>query len=285
MSRYRLPLSVIVLTVLSSCTKEMSVENDGTRGPAVGADCRPSQVVLIDSATRAGDFSFLTRFGSNGRAASVEAYDSLSNTSLFDFPLVYSGDTLRDFDGGYFLLEASGRVRTYVTTDTTGGAVETVRYEYTYDANGYISRKELFSSLLPLNTPLVRFTYTWAGQNLTAVEGRVVVPGFERMLFKSALEYDNTQTVKNFLPVVPDAAEAALFIMAVDLGRKSRNLLRRIKSSTYDDAGMVDETLTTEFSSPLFSMDGYLLEWTVSGDEPIALPFFVGRNVFRYHCR
>ena len=284
MHRLRFPLLILLASGVLSCAKETSVENDGTRGPALGTDCRPSQVVLTDTATRIGVFSLLTRFGATGRAVSVEAYDSVSGTSLFDFPLVYIGDTMRELNG-YFLLEPSGRVRSYVTSDTVGAAVETTRYDYTYDANGYLSKKELFSSLLPVNTPLVRFTYAWAGQNLTAVEGRIVVPGFERMLFKSVLEYDATQTVKNFLPVLPDAAEATLSIMALDLGKKSRNLLKRVKTSSYDDTGMLDETLTTEFSDPYFSADGYLLAWTASGDEPAALPFFLGRNVFRYHCR
>jgi hypothetical protein len=281
MARHRI-LPILFAAVLFSCTKETSVENDGTRGPALGADCRPSQMILMDSATSTGLFSFLTRFGTTGKANSVELYDSVSGISLIDLPLLYVGDTLKTSEGE-FLLETSGRVKSFTPAMTTGGTA--LRYDYLYDANGYLSKKVLFSSMLPAGVPLLQFTYTWAGQNLTAVEGKIVVPGLERTLFKSALEYDVTQTVKNFLPVLPDAVEASLFIMALDLGKKSRNLLKRVKTSTYDDAGMLQETLTTEFSDPYFSMDGYLLEWTVSGDEPAALPFLVGRNVFRYHCR
>jgi hypothetical protein len=279
MARQRI-LPILFAVVLFSCSKETSVENDGTKGPALGADCRPSKMILRDTATSNGLFSFLTRFGTTGKANSVELYDSVSGISLIDLPLVYAGDTLKTSEGD-FLLDPSGRVKSFTPAMTTGGTA--LRYDYLYDANGYLSKKVLFSSMLP--APLLQFTYTWAGQNLTAVEGKMVVPGLERMLFKSALEYDATQTVKNFLPVLPDAVEASLLIMALDLGKKSRNLLKRVKTSTYNDAGMLQETLTTEFSDPYFSMDGYLLEWTVSGDEPASLPFLVGRNVFKYHCR
>ena len=275
---------VIFMAGLFSCTKETSVENDGTRGPALGTDCRVSQIVLKDTATGLAELSILTRFAANGRASAVEVFDSLAGSPLFDVPLLYFGDTVRVAEG-QFVLDGTGRVKSFLFSDSSGSVVETFRYDYTYDANGYLSKKELFSLGFLPNVPLVRFTYAWAGQNLTGIEGKQVVPGFEGNILKTAFEYDPAQTVKNFLPYLPESPEATLYLMALDFGKKPRNLLKRMRTETYDDTGMIDETLTTEFSDPYFSSDGYLLEWTVVGDEPLSLPFFPGRNVFRYHCR
>ncbi len=267
-----------------ACSKETSIEG-GNKGTALGADCKPKQIIAADSATGSAILSILTRFDAAGRASSIEIYDSINNTSQFDQTLQYSGDTLRVSADEYFLLDAAKRVKEYSLIQDVNNALETIRYKYTYDASGYLVKKDLFSSTIPLPIPLIQFTYTWAGQNMVAVDGSVVIPGLTQKVFTAALEYDANAVAKNFLPIFPDAAEASLLIMTVDMGKKSRNLIKQIRLTTYNNLGMVDETLTTNFGNYVFSSDGYLIEWLVSGDEPGSLPFPKGKNIFKYFCK
>ena len=281
--RIHATILTLCLTIVS-CEKETSIEA-GNRRPALGNDCRPMQVVGVDSATGRGTISFLTRFDATGRANAVEVYDSLSSRLMVDEPLVRTGDTLRLPSDAYLLLDTSGRVRRFVARQVVNNAPQTIRYDYSYDAGGYLVRKELFSSAIPLPIPLVQFKYTWTGQNLVQVDGTFVIPGMTQKVLSATLEYDLTQSARNFLPILPDAVELALPVMAVDMGKRSRNLVSRISLTTYGSGGMPDSTLTARYGDYVFTTDGYLVEWKVSGDPIPALPFPPGRNRIRYFCR
>ena len=283
-------LAALLLTMAVSCKKETSVEgggggnNNSNPVPTLGANCRPRQINLTDSLGK-GLLSITTQFNANGVGTQVDVYDSTTSTLELSEPLNYIGDTLKISDSLYFLLDATKRVKEFVAIQTNNGAKETFRFKYNYDVNGYLKTKDLYSSALPLPIPLIRFTYTWTGDNMVAIDGSVVVPGVTQKILTATLEYDATATAKNFLNIFPDAGEVALYLMALDLGKRSKNLVKRIQVKTYDDMGAVDATTTTEFSKYKFSTDGYLLEWVVSGDEPGLLPFPVGRNAFKYFCR
>lgn len=278
------PVILTLTLLLAACEKETSFENGNLR-PALGNDCRPMQVVGIDSATGRGLLSFLTRFDAAGRATAVEVYDSVASRSVIDEPLVRTGDTLRLSADTYLLLDANGRVRRFVARQTVNNTPQTIRYEYVYDAAGYLERKDLFSSAIPLQIPLVQFKYTWAAQNLVQVEGAVVVPGMTQKVMSASLEYDPNASARNFLPILPDAVELAVPVMAVDMGKRSRNLVRQIRLTTFGGAGSADSTLTARYGDYVFTSDGYLVEWTVSGDPIPSLPFPPGRNRIRYFCR
>lgn len=277
-------LTILLLFILAACEKETSVES-GRKGPVIGADCHPKQIVAVDSVTGRGSFSFLTGFDATGTARFVEVLDSVSGAVMLDAPLTWMGDTLRISDSVYYLTDANRRLKEFVARQTDNGTVMTLKYVYTYDASGFLVKKELFSSAVPLPVPLIRFTYTWASLNLVAVEGSVVIPGLTRKLFSATLDYDPAASARNFLLILPDAAELTPVIMAVGLGNPSRNLVRRIDVSTYNDAGMIDATTTSRYGSYGYSADGYLLDWKVGGDVPDALPFPPGKNLFHYHCR
>lgn len=273
-----------ILLIFASCEKETSIEL-GEKGPLVGADCLVKQITEVDSVTGLGGFTFLTTFDVRGIARNVEVFDSITGNMQFDAPLRWSGDTLRASDSLYYLTDANGRLKSFVAEEMQNGTLVTLRYDYTYDAAGYLTKKELFSTAVPLPIPLVRFTYTWSAMNLVSVEGMVVIPGFSQRLFSATLEYDPSATAKNFLPILPDAAELTPVIMALNAGKVSRNLVRKIDVTTFNDTGVVEASATSTYSNYIYSADGYLLEWKVGGDVPEALPFPPGRNQFKYHCR
>jgi uncharacterized protein YxeA len=275
--------AILALNMLISCSKELSEENGGgNQIPPVGNNCKLNQITDIDSVSKEGLYSIFTQFNSNGQGTRVEYYDSILQASQFEANLTYSGDTIRISPIEYFLKDASGRVKEYRVIEFDGVSLDTISFRYSYDGSGYMSKKELFSGNLPL--PIFRFTYNWQSGNLVSVDGALAVPGPSQKILTATLEYD-AATAKNFIPIFPDGFETSSYIMALNLGNASRNLPRTITVTFFDEAGNPDEAYETRYGSYLFSSDGYLKEWTVTGEEAGGMPFSEGRQRFSYFCR
>lgn len=266
-----------------SCTKETSDENGNgnNTNPPVGNNCRVNQVTSLDSLTGVGLYSIYTRFGSNGQANLIRVFDSTVNALQFETAIRYSGDTAWVGPAQYFLLDAGKRVRAFRSIESSGSGIDTITMRYNYDAAGYMTSKDIFIGSLPL--PVFRFSYTWQGGNLTRVTGGAVVPGLEQKVLEATVEFDDA-TAKNFIPVFPDGFETSLFVMALDFGKPSRNLPRKMTVILYDDAGKPDATYVTNYKNFVFSSDGYLLEWYAQGEEAGGTPFPSGRTRFGYFC-
>jgi hypothetical protein len=270
---------------LFSCAKEKSLENGGgvTIDPPIGNNCMVNQIITADSLTGQGLFSFFTKFNSAGLAEKVEVYDSISGTMQFEGNLQYKGDTIRISPSEYFLVDANKRVREFKSTDFSGGSPNTLSYVYNYDGSGYLVNKEVFFS--GSTFPVLRFSYIWSGQNLVAIEGAFAITGLNQKVLTATLEYDASKTAKNFIQVMPDGFENALYIMGLDLGKKSRNIIKKYVVTLYDDSGVIDEVYTMNFTNYKFSSDGYLTEWYAIGDDAGGTPFQSGRTLFKYFCK
>jgi hypothetical protein len=276
----------LVSCIVLSCKKEYSVENGpfDPNNPKIGANCRLSQIVEVDSSSGAGFGSLNAYFNANDQVTRVSTFDSVQGLTIYNADITYSGDTMRVNAQEYFILDASQKAMEFHTfqdpVDTSSGKITFV---YSYLASGHLAKKEIFVGGIPI--PAVRFTYTWSGDNLTSVEGLVVVPGAEQKLFSAIMTYDNTQTVKNFIPIFPDGFETVPYIMAINLGLTSRNVLTSLSASNYDNSGNLSQTLTTTFTGQKFSPDGYLVEWMASGDLPANSGLPTGLTRFHYHCK
>jgi hypothetical protein len=277
---------MLAFLFLFSCSKEKSLENGGgtnTVDPPLGNNCTVNQIITADSLTGQGLFSYFTKFNISGIAESVEIYDSISGTMQFQGSLQYKGDTIRVSPSDYFLTDANKRVRGFRTTDFSGTPGDTLSYVYKYDVNGYLTEKEIF--ITGIVFPILRYSFVWSGQNLVAIDGVVAVPGINQKVMTVTLEYDAGKTAKNFLQVMPDGFENALYIMGLDLGKKSRNIVKKYVVTLYDDQGALDEAYTMNFSNYKFSSDGYLTEWYAVGEDAGGTPFQSGRTLFKYFCK
>lgn len=280
----------VVLLFLVSCEKEKSIEDGGAINPGVpplGNNCTVNQVISVDSLTGQGLYSFYTRFNGSGVADKVEAYDSIAGSVEFESVLQYAGDTIRISPTDYYLVDGNKRVKELRSAFNLGASVDTFTYRYNYDATGYLVSKEIFSTAVPLpfGIPFVRFTYTWSAGNLVYIDGSFAVPGLTQKVLTATLEYDANATAKNFIHILPDGFETYPYIMALDLGKKSRNLVKKITVVTYDDSGNLDETLVSNFSNYVFSSDGYLVEWYADGESAGGSPLPSGRTLFKYFCK
>lgn len=277
-------LLLSTLILFTACTKEESDENGTGDGITIGGNCRVNKVLLVDSTSGEGLYSLYSPFNADGRATSVQAYDSIQLSSDLDVDLVYSGDTVRPANNAYFILDAQGRItKFWLYEDATGTRFDTVVMSYTYDAGGYLVQKNV--SFGTITESFFRYTYTWQGGNLVAIDGSWAVPGITQKVLTATLEYDASLTVKNFIPVMPDAFEVNYFQLALSLGTPSRNLVRSCTLTLFDEFGQPEDEYVNNFRNPEFSQDGYLLALTMDGENPGGLPFEEGRSTFRYYCR
>jgi hypothetical protein len=283
-------LPLLIVFSFFSCQKELSIENGGTvnnpdpDNPAIGFNCRVQQILAVDSLTGKGLLSVFTSFKNNGMADRVTIYDSISSTVEFTAGFTFSplADTIYVSPTDYFAVDNNRRVNSFTTIDYTGNTLDTLTYRYEYDANGYLKEKTLYVSSLPV--PVIRFSYVWSGGNLVSVSGNTAIVGLTQKVLEANMEYNSSATAKNFLPVYPDGFESSLFLMALNLGKPSTNLIRKMTIKTYDDNGQLDETLVSEYKNYKFSSDGYLTEWYISGDLLGGSPFVEGRSKFKYFC-
>jgi hypothetical protein len=277
-------LAILCLVSLYSCKKEYSIENGyDPNNPPLGNNCKLSGIIQADSATGIGLNSFTTTFDANFKGTYVVLWDSVQGSAQFSANLAYNGDTLRVDANEYFLLGTNKRTLSFHThqnpADSTTPALD---FLYTYDGGGYMTKKEVYIN--GINIPAVRFTYTWTSGNLTGVEGDIVVPGQEQKLFTATMEYDLSRTIKNFINIFPDGYEHAPYVMALDLGTKSKNPLTRMAATNYDSSGNATSTVATTFINQKYSADGYLLQWLAEGDAPAIGILPPGLTKFHYTC-
>jgi len=277
---------MVAFLFLFSCSKEKSLENGGGINPIdppIGNNCIVNQIITADSLTGQGLFSYFTKFNLSGLAEKVEVYDSISGIMQFQGSLQHKGDTIRVSPTDYFLTDANKRVKGFRTSDFSGTPGDTLSYVYKYDVNGYLVEKEIF--ITGIVFPILRYSYVWSGQNLVAIDGVIALPGITQKALTVTLEYDAAKTAKNFIQVMPDGFESVLYIMGLDLGKKSRNLVKKYVVTLYNDLGTIDEVYTMNFSNYKFSSDGYLTEWYATGEDAGGTPFQSGRTLFKYFCK
>lgn len=276
-----LVLGLMVMFV-ASCSKEYSNENGAIIG---NSNCRLSSITAADSSSGRPLYALNTKFGMNDVANYVEVFDSVNFSADPRIDLVYAGDSVKlGTDGSFAVLDAARRVKTLsVPAPPNNAQVPAVVYNYTYDASGYLTQKTIFIAGVPL--PAVRFTYTWNGQNLVKVEGVSAIPGTSSTLLSASLTYDLTRTVRNFIPIYPDGFESALYVMALNFGKPSKNLLKSVALTTFGNNGSPTGTYNTTIKDALISGEGYLSEWYAEGDSVDALGLFGGLTKFGYRCK
>jgi hypothetical protein len=282
MKNYYWLLPAILLFM--SCSKELSDESDNPNklNPPLGRNCKVNKITALDSLTGQGLGSVYTLYNSAGQAALVQVYDSLSNSMSFESSLYYDGDTVRINPVMYFLLVTSRRVRQFFSEQTHNGRIDTLTIRYNYNSAGYLASRELYTGNQPI--PIFRYTYTWQDGNMVAVDGSVAVPGVDQKILTAVLEYDPGTTVNKFLQTFPDSFETNFFLSALDLGKASRNALKKMSVTLYDDQGLPEETYVNHYSNYVFSSDGYLLEWSTYTEASSAGPAHGGRERFGYYC-
>lgn len=275
-------LSISLFTfLLNSCTKETSIELGG------GANgCRIKSMVLLDSVSGQSVYAFNTLFTIIGKAQSIEAVDSITKQVELTQPFVYSKDSILLGDNQFLVLDSLNRIKKFQFLENATNPNSMVYiYQYTYDANGYLTEKALSNPQMPPGTPLIKYTFTWSGGNLIRVEGKINVANTSVRVFLSELAYDAAIEPLNFMYIFPEATESFLFLNAFNFGKKNKNLLKNMTIIYYDQQGAETDKYVSTIINPKLDGDRLVTEWTVTGDSFDPFGIFVGKTRFDYFCR
>ncbi len=261
----------------------MSAENGGITGgptsPPLGDNCRVEKISSIDSTSGIGLSSLSTQFGTNDLATKTELFDSLSNSLTYAANFTYASDTIRINDKEYFLVDPSVRIKEFNTlADPTDPNSVKLVFKYYYDAGGYLIKKEIYQESI---TVPITVNYTWTNGNLTAIEANVAG---QLKVLNGELEYYTDKTAKNFVYIIPEAYELSPYILALNVGNKSKNLPKKVVMRLYDNSGNISHTYTTAFSNFKFTADGYVNELYASGDNIDGIQLY-GLTKFSYRCK
>ncbi|MBX3254791.1 MAG: hypothetical protein KF862_11675 [Chitinophagaceae bacterium] len=267
-----------------SCSKENSRERGNIDIP-LGSDCRVTGIAPCDSLSGKAYGSLSVVLGNDGKPLKTEIFDSTSGSSYYKTSFVYKGDSMEVGNSGYFLLDQEKRISEFNTYEVAGDpGSDKFRYTYQYNGEGYLKSKSWYIYSLSTDIPSFVYTYTWQNGNLVKVEA-TEAGGLRRTALTAELQYDLSRPVINFVYSFPEANELAPFILAVNVGKKSTNLLTKVIVKTYDASGNTIETYTTEYKNYKFSPDGYITELYASGDVLDGLLIVDGLTKFSYECK
>jgi hypothetical protein len=267
----------IVVLFFTSCSKELSLEQGGNLElvGTPGQQCKISGILAVDSSSGRGLYNLFTGFSPTGLASFAQAVDSVNATIDFSTSFTYNKDTIFVGLKDYFIVDSINRVKRFVS--------DTLLYDYKYDGAGYLTEKTF--TYTTLGIPLITYSYQWTNGNLTKVAGVVSFLGLNQKIFDAIMEYDVSKASTNFIAIFPEGYETFPYIMGIDLGKKSQNLVSKISITEFDDTGAVTNNYESFIKNVKYSLDGYITEWYVEGDGFDALGIFSGRNKFSYFCR
>ena len=271
----------LITVLLTSCSKETSIEAGG------GANgCRVKSMVLLDSVSGTPVYALNTLFSVIGKAQSIEAVDSITKQVELTQPFVYNKDSILLGDGQFIVLDSVNRVKRFQFLENpTDPNSNVFIYQYIYDANGYLMEKALSRPQSPPGTPLLKYTYTWSGGNLTRIEGRVNMGTSSVRIFLAEMAFDPALEPLNFMYIYPEATESFLFLNALNYAKKNTNLLKTMTIIYYDQQGAQTDKYVSTIVNPKLDNDRLVTEWTVNGDSFDPFGIFVGKTRFDYFCR
>lgn len=160
---------------------------------------------------------------------------------------------------------------------------DAVKYEYTYDANGYlISKKKIYNNA---SEPFLITNYNYTSGNLTSLA--VFLGNTKVRLMESFLKYDEKVKIKPWIYSFTDSFESYLLLYGFSFGQSNVNPLSEINTILYDvNTRLVLDMWSTQYGSYVISPDAYVLQVTASGDIQQGLwPGFAGTMRFEYKCK
>ena len=283
MKKLQSALAIATIVILASCAKEYSLENGGGNSNIIGADCRISMIGYADSTTSIGQGSVTAIINSGDSVTSIMDYDSATSSINFYSAPIYVNDTIYIDADEYFVQTATTKLikKLHGLLDPTNPSSAAIDIDYTYDAAGYLSRKQYSFSALP-GVSYAQVDYSYSGGNMTTMVHTNLITGDK--ISDATFGYSNISP-KNFVYTFPDELTYQYFSQFLNFGTKSVNAVSAITVNTYDPGNVISSTATSFFNNYILSVDKYVLSCTLSGADQPSIPAKAGKLSFAYHCK
>ncbi|MEP6676304.1 MAG: hypothetical protein ABJA78_14165 [Ferruginibacter sp.] len=283
MKKLHSALIITAIIAFTSCAKEYSLENGGSNPNIIGPDCRMSMIGYSDSTSGIGTGSVAAVINSGDSLTSVMDYDSISNSINFFSTPVYVNDTVYIDADEYFVQTGTSNLVTKLhgLLDPTNPSSPAIDINYTYDAGGYLVKKQYSFSAFP-GVPYEQVDYNYSGGNMTGMTHTNLITGD---LVTDAVVTYTRLTPRNYIYVFPDELTYQYFTQFLNFGTKNTNAVSSITVNTYDPGNVITNTSLSIFSKYILSVDNYVLSCVMGGSDQPAIPAVTGKLSFSYHCK
>lgn len=252
--------------------------------PPVATICIISGISQVNSGSKS-EAALTANYDGNYNVTRLSIYDSINNIKRFDASLNYiTSDSIRIDGYQYLRLDAGKRVILFVTkSDMANPATaDDYRFEYSYNAQGYLETKNLFINGSKL--PNFKSVYTYTNNLLTKCVMTAVSSGNIKVL-ESDLTYITSTTVKGWIYTFPDAIEGYMYFTVLNFGNRPINPLQQVVTKIYNTTtGAILDTWSTNYSGYKVDANGYLTYGIASGDMQQGMAMFYGKTNFYYQC-
>lgn len=279
-----------IMTLLMGCPKNGDTPVPPPTPPPPPPNPTPKTCIISGiSQKNSGpkpEFALLITYNSSLNPTRISAYDSATNKQIFLANLTYgSPDSIRIDAHQYMKLDASKRVAAFFTksdmTDPVGS--DNHRFEYIYNAEGFLITKNLYIN--GSNNPTYVTTYTYSNGLLTGCVMVVASAGNKKVL-EATLTYETSLSPKTMLYTFPDGFESYYYSTALNFGTRPNRPLKQISTILFNPAtGATLDTWTTNCSSYTINSDGYLTFGETTGDQQQGIATFFGKTTFTYQCQ
>jgi hypothetical protein len=279
-------LFLIVTMIFLGCGKK-DAGSGGTPTPPPPPPPTPTaSTCILSGVSQVNSEAALTAFYDNNlNVTRLLIFDSVNNIKRFDVNLNYvTGDSIRLDAYQYFRLDAGKRVILFVTKSDlkNPSTSDDYRFEYFYNAQGYLESKNLYINGSTL--PNYKTVYTYSNNLVTKCVMTAVSSGNLKVL-ESDLIYNTSVTIKTWMYTFPDAIEGYMYFTVLNFGNRPTNPLQQVITKIFNTStGAVLDTWTTNYSGYKVDSNGYLTYGIASGDLQQGMAMFYGKTNFYYLC-
>ena len=286
---YYITVLFFIMMALTGCSKEdntpVTPPPPPPPPPPVATTCILTGVSQVNSGSKS-EATLTASYDNSYNVTRLVIYDSTSNIKRFDASLNYiTADSVSIDNWQYFKLDASKRVILFVTkSDMTNPATaDDYRFEYSYNAAGYLETKSLYIN--GSKAANFKTVYTYTNNQLTKAVMTAVSSGNLKVL-ESDLSYNNTVTIKPWMYIFPDAIEGYMYFTVLNFGNRPTNPPQQVVTKIYNTStGAILDTWTTNYSGYRVDANGYLTYGVAGGDMQQGIASFYGKTNFYYQCR
>lgn len=290
MKRYIIVFALLLIIVFIGCSKGTdSPPDDGNNGGNDSGNnqktnCLVSAISQVNSGSKP-EFAMSVTYNSNYAVSKIIIYDSTTDQKKFEAGFTYiTNDSVRLNEYQYLILDAAKRVIRFGTKSDMDHpqSADNYLFDYAYNANGYLSTKNLYIN----NSKLPNYTsnYTYTNNKLTSCLMTSPSSGNLKIL-ESTLTYDDSKKIKSWIYTFPDAIEGYMYLTALNFGNRPPNPLSKIITKVYDPtSGALADTWTTNYGNYNISNNDNVLYGEANGDLQQGIASFYGKTNFYYDC-